>query len=79
MVPAHEAIARELNEDPSVTVRLDEAMADGSLPPCYHQNPTTLRNPEAPPIPLAIYMDSLPYSLVDSVLGVWIINLLTGS
>ena len=41
MVPAHEAIARELSEDPSVTVRVDEAIADGSLPPCYHQTPTT--------------------------------------
>ena len=29
--------------------------------------------------PIGLYMDSLPYSLVDSVLGVWIINLVTGA
>ena len=38
-----------------------------------------LRNPGRLVAPVGLYMDALPYSLVDSVLGVWIINLVTGA
>lgn len=37
-----------------------------------------VNNPGQLVAPLAIYMDALPYSLVDSVLGVWLVNLVTG-
>ena len=37
------------------------------------------QNPGCLVAPVGLYMDSLPYSLVDSVLGVWLINLITGA
>ena len=32
-----------------------------------------------PPLPVGIYSDGLLYSQVDTVVGVWLINLVTGS
>ena len=82
MEPLHEVVQDELAEDPSVLVRLDESLESDRLPRCYHENPVVAearRNGEEPPNPIGIYMDGLPYSLTDSVLGVWAIMLMTGA
>ena len=78
IVPLHEAVSDELNTDPTILPLLDEALSDGRLPPSYHEN-VVVQSVADPPVPVAIYMDGLPYSLVDSVLGIWAIMLLTGT
>ena len=46
------------------------------LPPAYHEHPAVvaakLADPEAVTAPLCLYMDAVPYSQTDGVLGVWI-------
>lgn len=74
--PLHEALHDEITNDPTVSVLLREAIERGSLPPTYFSNPIVQQN-EGPVVPLALYADSVPYSLTDSVIGVWLINLLT--
>ena len=68
MTPLHEAAHAELQE-PTLIIRLSDALEDNALPGSYHSNPVTTANPDEPPIPFGLYMDGLPYSRVDSVLG----------
>ena len=77
MEPAHEIIARAQAEDISAGVRLDEAIAAQALPESYFDHPV-VRTSDSPPYPYGIYLDGLPYTLVDSVQGIWLIDILTG-
>ena len=76
--PAHEALDDELRSDPTISVRIREAIDLGKLPPCYHEHTVTRAcDPENPPVPCALYMDGIAYSLLDSAVGIWLINLIT--
>ena len=77
--PAHEILEATDFKDESYSVKLREAIDSGGLPPSYDDNPVVLSNPDEMVAPFGVYMDSLPYSLVDSVLGVWLVNLVTGA
>jgi len=80
VVNPHEAIEQEMQDDDSISIRLQEAVDDHILPPSYYDHPLVQAAPDdAPPLPTALYMDGLPYSLTVSVLGVWLVNLITGS
>ena len=74
--PPHETRSRKV--DSSLRVKLSEAKSQNKLPPCYHSHPVVVANPQEPVFPYAIYMDGLPYSQEDGVLGIWLVNLLTG-
>lgn len=37
-IPAHEAISRELDDDPSVTIKLLEMLQESALPPAYFEH-----------------------------------------
>jgi len=80
---AHTRTAQEaLREDfqgPTYAHKLREAINEGLLPPNYDAHPIVQRHSGSLVAPIAVYMDALPYSLVDSVLGVWLINLVTGA
>jgi hypothetical protein len=78
VIPPHESILAEIAEDPSVLIRLQEAKSTNDLPPSYTQHPIVLNNPNDDVLPMALYMDGLPYSQTDSVVGVWMINMISG-
>ena len=75
--PPHEIIGR-VDVNPSVLEQLFVPVASGDLPTANYDQPL-VRTSAQPPFPLATYMDGLPYILVDSVLGVWLINLASGT
>jgi hypothetical protein len=77
-LPPHEQLNAEVASDPSIDLRLEEAKRDKSLPPAYFEHPVVKQNPAEGVLPIALYMDGVPYSHTDSVIGVWICNLLTG-
>ena len=76
--PVHEIVEESIDADPYMVQRVADARDAQDLPPCYDTHPVVQRS-ALPVIPFALYMDGLPYSLVDSVLGIWLINLLTGA
>ena len=76
--PAHETLESDY-KNPSYSTQLREAIREGLLPPSYDDHPVVLENPTELVAVVGIYMDALPYSQVDSVLGVWAINLVTGA
>ena len=69
---------QELAADDSVIVRSRDMKSSEDLPPSYWENPIVQSHPSEDVIPLALYMDGLPYSHTDAVVGVWLINLVTG-
>ena len=63
--------------------RLREMVTSEDIADAYHRHPVVLREPEhgAPTglvLPLSLYMDGVPYSQTDSILGVWLDNMLDG-
>ena len=53
------------------------AIDEGLFPPCYDSHPIVTAC-ATPVIPLALFVDALPYSDVDSIVAFWIVNMLTG-
>ena len=78
VLPPHEVLHKEMESDQTLSVRLQDALDDGSLPPAYLQNPI-VNTAGRPVLPLALYLDGVSYSQVDTVCGVWIIDLLSGT
>jgi hypothetical protein len=76
--PPHELVEEDMASHPHVQEDLQERLAAGEMPPCYIDNPIVKASLTSV-IPYAIFMDGLPYSLVDTVLGIWILNWLTGA
>ena len=58
-------------------VKLDEAIADRELPETYYDHPLVQQS-DQPVLPVALYMDAVPYSQTDSVIGFWFVNLISG-
>ena len=76
-LPGHESLHEEIVGDPSQIEKLQHMKENNGLPPTYYDHPTVTSNPQQLVWPFGIYMDGLPYSLTDSVLGVWLVNLVS--
>ena len=76
MLPIHEVVDEELTATRSAAVQFQEAVDERRFPPAYWSNPVVKASP-TPVVPLALFLDGVPYSLTDSVVGVWVVNLLT--
>jgi hypothetical protein len=76
-LPLHEQIAKSLSDNPGSLTKLAELKASGDLPRAYVEHPVVCANPNEPVIPIAMFMDAVPYTHTDSVLGCWGLNVLT--
>ena len=54
---------------------LKDLVDNRKLPHAYFANPVVRENPSEYVLPLGIFLDAVPYSHVDSVIGFWFINL----
>ena len=72
-VPPHEIIDRAMCSDATLRTRLDELVDSRQLPPASFSNPVTQQS-ELPVVPISIFIDGVPYSNSDSVIGFWAIN-----
>lgn len=77
-LPAHEALDEALRKDTSSGDRLQSAIAEGRLPPAYFSHPV-VRGSQTPVHPVSIFVDGVPYSLGDAVIGVWLVCELSGA
>ena len=73
VIPPHEALDETFADEDRRELR--QAIEDNDLPPCYYTHPLVVANPGVDVFPLAIYLDGVPYSNVDSVIGVWVVNI----
>jgi hypothetical protein len=56
--------------------KLNAAIDNEDFPASYDTHPV-VQSATRPVVPVALFIDALPYSNVDSLIGFWIINLLT--
>jgi hypothetical protein len=74
VMPPHEVLA-EAMESPAYIATVKEFVANNPMPPAYDDHVVVRSAREADPaavvLPLCLYMDAVPYSQTDSVLGVW--------
>jgi len=71
---AHEIIDEELRADPTLGTRLREL----ELPRAYYEHPIVQRHGHGEVHPYGLYLDGVAYSNVDTCVGVWIVNLISG-
>jgi hypothetical protein len=77
-IPGHEQLADDVGADPVCRARLKEHIRNGDLPPAYWEHPVVAASSEEDVVyPYALYMDGVPYSNTDGVLGVWLVNLVS--
>ena len=74
----HEELDADLRNDQSIELRLEEAIADRQLPPIYCDHPIVKDNPDKLVLPFNLFIDGVPYSHTDGVIGFWLINVVTG-
>jgi hypothetical protein len=77
-MPAHEQFALDVESDLSCRNKLAEMIRDKTLPPCYFEHKVVTDNPGEHVVPVALYLDAVPFSQTDSVLGWWLVNLVSG-
>ena len=80
IIPAHEQWADDLSNLEAGEADLKDRLArEDGLPPCYYDHPVTQGAVDGEIVwPIAIYLDGVPYSHTDGVIGWWLINLITG-
>ena len=72
VVPPHEALAAEYAGSPSVMERLHQSIAANEWAASYNSHPVVLASPPGTVLPLALYIDGVPYSRHDGFLGFWV-------
>ena len=74
-LPAHLLIEEEFSADPSLLASLPSAVSD--FPPAYASHPVVEKSLPLTAIPLALYLDGISFSNKDSVLGIFVINMIS--
>ena len=79
-LPPHEVVAEDAVADRAMLAELDSLVRARALPPRYFDSRVVRDSPAGSPpaIPLALFVDGVPYSHVDSVVGFWVINQVSG-
>ena len=75
---SHEQMKDDLEDNPGLEGKLEEAIASRSLPDCYFEHPVVVEHGQSCPVyPIGFFADGLPYTQTDSLIGWWVVNLLT--
>jgi len=77
-IPLHEQVAEDLQKNVGCRERLSALLSERAFPPIYYDHPIVKAHPGENVLPLAIYLDAVPWSINDSVVGWWAMNLVTG-
>jgi hypothetical protein len=77
MFAPHELLAADM-EQTGFRTRLAEFLDVDRMPPAYWQHSIVSSNPFSRVVPLALFIDGVPYSITDSVIGFWLICVATG-
>ena len=76
VVPPHENFADEVVQNPCLLEQVESAVADDEWSDVYARHPVV--EAAGPPVlPAALYVDGVPYSNSDGVVGFWLYNLVS--
>ena len=78
LVPTEE-LQREFEQSEGLREQLEDAIQTGAFPPSYDTHPVVEVAAAVARLvlPVAIFIDGVPYSNTDSIIGFWMVNLLT--
>ena len=76
-IPPHEALHAEMVSTPGLAAKLKRLVDLQALPRSYMDHPVA-RASRHSAMPLALYLDGVPYTKNDGLLGFWVYNVLTG-
>ena len=79
VLPFHEQLADEVAATPGLDKRCAELTRAQEWSDDYYDHPVVVANPGQIVYPLALYLDGVAHTKVDSVLGVTLTNLVTGT
>ena len=79
VLPMHEAVAEEAAGIPGFAQRLYELSSNNEWGSDYYNHPVVIANPGEAVYPMSIYLDSVNHSKVDSVCGITIQNMVSGT
>ena len=77
-LPLHEQLADHLGQHPEEFELVKQRIKDGDTPPCFKEHEVVVSNPSEVIVPIALFIDAVPYSETDSVMGCWGMCLLSG-
>ncbi len=77
-LPLHEQLEKSFETDTQSIPALQALKAAGDVPEAYTSHSVVQAYPDEHVVPIAIFMDAVPYSITDSVLGCWALNVITG-
>ena len=75
-VPVHEALHAEMVSTVGLQEKLAAEVAHGGMPPCYMNHPVAIATGHRA-MPISLYVDGVPYTDRDGLLGFWAYNWLT--
>lgn len=75
----HEVIEDEVRHAPDQFAKLQKMLDEDELPLAYLDHPVVRAAPPATVLPLSIYIDGLPITKTDGVIGFHVKNLVTGA
>ena len=80
MIPLHEALQGELEEDPSIETTFNASTPEGDWNKDYFRHPVVRnKDPDEVVYPIALYLDGVPFNRRDGLVAVYGYNLCTGS
>lgn len=77
MIPPHEALADCIGGDGTSLEELRSAISGRELPECYYEHPVVQGSAD-PVWPISVFIDGVPYSQTDGVIGCWVCDELSG-
>ena len=78
-VPPHESIEEELAASVAAADTLAKMCREQELPQTHFQHPVVRSSAPGTVWPLAIYVEGTPFSKLDSILGMFVVNIVTSS
>lgn len=77
-INAYEALHEEVSNSPELLEELKRGVANGEWPPSYMSHPVAIAS-EWTALPVAFYLDGVPYTNNDGLLGFWMYNLISST
>jgi hypothetical protein len=78
VVPLHECVDELYSSSSTLRVKLKEKIENRELPRAYYEHKLVREHPEHTWYPITLFLDAVPYSDVDSVVGFWLVCMITG-
>ena len=75
VVPPHESIHAEIERDPTLVEKVATSADEWS--DAYKKHPVVMASAPRTVVPLALYIDGVPFTKHDSFLAFWVYNLIT--